>query len=112
VKLFEGYDASTDLPACIYWREMMAAFPNAKVILIIRDAESRWKSYESLVGSQQGPIDRLSFLPRFEKLNRLTENIERVFFKIEPDQYVAEDVIKVFNEHNEAVKATVPADRL
>jgi hypothetical protein len=112
VKLFDGYDASTDLPACIYWREMMVAFPDAKIILTIRDAESWWKSYQSLVGSQQGPVDRLLFLPRFKKLNRLVENIERVFFKIEPDQYVAEEAIKVFNEHNEAVKATVPADRL
>jgi hypothetical protein len=111
-KLFEGYDASTDLPACIYWREMMVAFPDAKVILTIRDAESWWKSYQSLVESQQGPVDHLLFLPRFKKLDRLVENIERVFFKIEPGQYVAEDAMKVFNEHNEAVKTTVPADRL
>jgi hypothetical protein len=89
-KLFEGYDASTDLPACIYWREMMVAFPDAKVILTIRDAESWWKSYQSLVESQQGPVDHLLFLPRFKKLDRLVEN----------------------NEHNEAVKTTVPADRL
>jgi hypothetical protein len=111
-KLFADYDASTDLPACIHWRAMMEAFPEAKVILTERDPEAWWKSWSALVESQQGSVDRLVFLPRFKALDRLVINFERGFFKMEPDQYVKEDAIASFNQHNEDVKAAVPPERL
>jgi hypothetical protein len=111
-KLFAGYDASTDLPACIYWREMMEAFPDAKVVLTVRDVEAWWKSWIGMVESQESSVDRLVFLPRFQALDRLVINCERVWFRIEPGQYVREDAIKRFNQHNEEVKAAVPPERL
>ena len=44
-KLFAGYDVVYDLPLCIYWREMMEAFPEAKVILTTREPEGWWNSW-------------------------------------------------------------------
>jgi hypothetical protein len=112
-KLFDGYDASIDLPACIFWREMMDAFPNAKVILTTREAESWFKSYMSLVESQQGGVDKLKkILPRFAALDKLVVNMERYFFKIEPDQYEKDHIISIFNQYNQEVKSTVPSERL
>ncbi len=40
-KLFEGYQATVDWPGCTFYRELMAAYPDAKVVLSIRDPE-RW----------------------------------------------------------------------
>ncbi len=35
--LFRGYAACVDFPACLYYRELMVAFPDAKVLLSVRD---------------------------------------------------------------------------
>jgi hypothetical protein len=44
--LLDGYRASVDWPSCNLWREQLAHFPQAKVILTTRDPE-RW--YESVM---------------------------------------------------------------
>jgi len=111
-KLFAEYDATTDLPACIHWREQMEAFPDAKVVLTVRDPEAWWKSWKSIVNSQEASVDRLVFLQRFKALDRLVINFETKFFKIEPGQYDKDDAIEKFKQHNEDVKATVPPERL
>ena len=39
--LFSGYQSATDWPAAAYYQELMVAYPEAKVILTVRDPE-RW----------------------------------------------------------------------
>jgi hypothetical protein len=39
VQLFKEYEATVDFPACIYYRELMEVFPDAVVILTVRDSE-------------------------------------------------------------------------
>lgn len=39
--VFAGYEATVDCPGSHYWRELAEAYPEAKVILSVRDAE-RW----------------------------------------------------------------------
>ena len=34
--IFEGYQSTTDYPACSYWRELAGYYPEAKVILSVR----------------------------------------------------------------------------
>ena len=46
--LFDGFRATVDWPACNLWRELLAAFPEAKVVLSLRDAD-RW--YESVMAT-------------------------------------------------------------
>jgi hypothetical protein len=38
-----------DWPAVHYWRELVALYPRARVILTWRDPESWWKSYEATI---------------------------------------------------------------
>ena len=111
-KLFAGYDAVSDLPMCIYWKEMMEAFPEAKVILTTREPEGWWNSWITAVESQEGTLDRLVFLPRFKVADSIAENWDRNWFRIEPSKYEKESAIARFNEHNEEVRSTVPAERL
>ena len=42
--LFAGYRASVDWPSCNLWRELAAHYPNAKVILTVRDADAWYDS--------------------------------------------------------------------
>ena len=38
--LFDGYQSTTDYPACSYWRELADYYPDAKVLLTVRDPDS------------------------------------------------------------------------
>ncbi len=40
-QIFQNYEATVDAPACFYYEELMREFPEAKVILTVRDA-TRW----------------------------------------------------------------------
>jgi len=40
-EVLAGYRATTDWPACHFYKELAAQYPQAKVILTIRDAR-RW----------------------------------------------------------------------
>ena len=37
--IFDGYRSSTDYPGCMFWRELVAKYPDAKVILTTRDPD-------------------------------------------------------------------------
>lgn len=47
--LFNGYRACVDWPSAHYWRQLVKAFPNAKVLLTMRSAESWWESFEATI---------------------------------------------------------------
>jgi hypothetical protein len=47
--LFEGYGACVDWPSAHYWRELIVAYPEAKVVLTWRDPESWWASFAQTI---------------------------------------------------------------
>ena len=47
-KLFAGYQATVDWPGCSFYAELMEVYPDAKVILTVRDPE-KW--HDSVVNS-------------------------------------------------------------
>ena len=42
--LFGGFRATVDWPSARWWREIAAQYPNAKVLLSLRDPEAWYKS--------------------------------------------------------------------
>tara|TARA_R110002110_G_scaffold89303_2_gene232764 strand:- start:126826 stop:127521 length:696 start_codon:yes stop_codon:yes gene_type:complete len=64
--VFDGYLSTTDYPACTYWRELAEFYPDARVILTIRDPDSWFDSVsqtifsEKMMGSFSGsPIETM-----------------------------------------------------
>jgi hypothetical protein len=51
--VFDGFQSTTDYPACTYWRELADFFPRAKVILTVRDADSWFDSVSATIFSEQ-----------------------------------------------------------
>ena len=47
--LFKDYSATLDFPFCLYFEEMLAAFPDAKVVLTYRDPEKWYASIHSML---------------------------------------------------------------
>lgn len=50
--IFDGYRSTTDYPACTYWRELADYYPQAKVILTVRDPDSWFDSVSATIFSQ------------------------------------------------------------
>jgi len=110
--LFGGYQAAVDWPSSAYYKELIATYPDAKVILTVRDPE-RW--YESVLSTIYQVNNKfgsaLQLIPIvgrfFNGINTLVWN--GIFHgKLEDKAYA----IKRFNQHIEEVKRTVPSERL
>ena len=108
-RLFEAYQACVDLPACVYYRELLAAFPGARVVLGVRDPAAWYGSWTALqaVARQIEVATRAD--PRMRRWAEFVARIEAHVFGSEPDRA---RTLAAFERHNEGVKASVPADRL
>jgi hypothetical protein len=51
--IFDGYQSTTDYPACSYWCELADYYPDAKVVLTVRDADSWFDSVSETIFSDQ-----------------------------------------------------------
>jgi len=50
--IFDGYQSTTDYPACTWWRELAEYYPDAKVILTTRDPDSWFESVSETIFSE------------------------------------------------------------
>ncbi len=109
--IFHGYRATVDWPAAAFWRELVERYPDAKVLLSLRDADG-W--YDSVMNTiypvmKQGPRERAP-----ETLHDFHEMVyalifERTFEGRLKDRAHAK---RVFEEHNQTVIDAIPASRL
>ena len=60
VSMYDGVDGVTDLPAAFWYEEILEAFPDAKVILTVRDNDEVW--VQSLVKQLLTVQDGLLFM--------------------------------------------------
>jgi hypothetical protein len=101
-QLFAGYRSCVDWPSAYYWRELIQAYPQAKVILTYRSSESWWKSFEQTVlqvlqTSQDQESLGLTMIGRAQFGGRAHDRAH---------------AISVYEANVAAVKATVPPERL
>ncbi|MCL4860757.1 MAG: hypothetical protein KJZ93_15180 [Caldilineaceae bacterium] len=108
------YGAIVDWPGCTFYQELMAVYPEAKVLLTVREPEV-W--YEST----RNTIYRLPRSPVMRTLRFFVPHL-RHFFRMN-DQFIwqgafsgnfedRQQAIATFQAHIEAVKQAVPAERL
>lgn len=118
--LFKGYQACTDFPAALYYREFMQQYPEAKVVLTVRDAD-KWYASASKTILRKPPAIFFTMTRLFGLFSKTARSFPAVddfgrslvheeFF--EGRTHDREHVISIFNAWNEEVKRTVPADRL
>lgn len=113
-RLFQGYQATVDWPGCTFYKELMEVFPDAKVLLSVRDAE-KW--YESALNTIYGGLRKFPHsvikhvVPPARRMSRMVDAIiwDGTFQGRFEDKQFA---IEVFHRHIEEVKKHVPADRL
>ena len=95
-----GFRASIDWPTAFFWRELAAHFPDARILLTVRSAESWYKSFANTI---------LPVAGRGEPDSLGRQILARVFDDRgdEPAHAMA-----VYERHNAAVRAAIPAERL
>lgn len=110
--LFRGYQAATDWPVAAYYRDLMAVYPNAKIILTVRDPESWHVSIMNTLYQISRRFNKFSrIIPSVHQfLNAMEKAIWQGVFhnKLEDKAHA----VKVFNNHIEEVKRLVPKERL
>lgn len=104
-----GYRSLIDWPSSYFWRDLMRAFPEAKVLLTVRDPEAWWESFSQTILTM---LDVASFPdPALAGWPAMVDAIvtQGTFGGRPGDR---DHVIAVFERHIAEVKAEVPADRL
>lgn len=108
--LFHGYRATVDWPACSFWQVLLDHYPNARVILSLRDAEGWYRSVSSTIypSSLEGLASEDPV--RLRHAQWVNALIWQGTFdgRIEDETYAK----SVFERHNADVKASVPARQL
>jgi hypothetical protein len=104
-KIFDGYSAAVDYPSCSFWREQMEYYPEAKVVLSIRNPESWFDSVNSTIMSPD-VNDWLRGSP-------FKEFFELCVWKDFEKHILDKDfMVDYFRGRIEAIKAEVSPDRL
>lgn len=119
-KLFAGYSSSVDFPACIYYKEFLEQYPDAKVILTVRNAD-QWFDSASKTIFRPIPGFLLGFLKImgifFHKAKAFPlgyDYAKRIVHQHFFDGKTTdrEHCVAVYQAWNEEVKRNVPADKL
>lgn len=103
--IFDGYRSTTDFPASVYWRELAEYFPNAKVVLTVRDADSWFESVNETIMSPR-MLASLEGSP-------LMKMFEGTYLKPYGDKvHDRAFMTEWYEAHNKAVIETIAPDRL
>eukprot|EP00873_Tetraselmis_striata_P028648 jgi/Tetstr1/448912/TSEL_036138.t1 len=109
------FKATCDFPSAPFWREQLAKYPDAKVVLTVRDPDSWYRScaetiFQTTPNSPHMPLGiRVAMscgLPRMYEMTR------KAVGKPIGDDWSSEAVKRSFEEHNNAVIRECPKDRL
>ncbi|GAB3685064.1 sulfotransferase family protein [Salinisphaera aquimarina] len=106
--IYGGYESAVDWPTAGFFRELNAAYPSARFVLTHRSPESWADSFGATIYTLIG--DRYNAPPDMKAwLEMAAGVIARTGF---PEGLDRDALVERFVAHNEAVKKTIPADRL
>lgn len=122
--LFAGFASALDWPAASYWRELAAHYPDAKVILTVRDPDRWYDSVSSTIFARA--LAERRRLPLRRRLVRRLVARRSPDFALYPRMARAtitdrlfdgriddrDHVLAVYHRHIAEVKAEIPPERL
>lgn len=115
--LFADYQAALGMPTFAFYKDLMAHYPDAKVILTIRDPELWYKISSQHTSQNQAMAAVIYVMSRFVTKLKAFKAIEPITLKIGIDyifdhKVPKEKAIRVFNDYNEEVQQIVPPEKL
>ncbi|KAI9031843.1 P-loop containing nucleoside triphosphate hydrolase protein [Phycomyces nitens] len=112
--VYGNYDAAVDWPTVSHYQELMQRYPDAKIILTVRSAESWYKSMSNTVFKKLVSSGLDTFPEHAKTLLQSQTNIMlNGYFKegIEKCNN-KEELCMIYDEHTKEVKQVVPPERL
>ena len=109
-RVFRGYRSQVDWPGARYWAELVEVFPNAKVILSVREPNGWFDSVQATIN----PFIEARGTHDSAHMNAIAlmayKSIVRPIF----DGRLSDrsHAISIFEQHIKDVQSSVPADRL
>ena len=122
-RLLEGFSAGLDITIFNWYKQLMEIYPDAKVLLTVRDPE-RWFASYTVLHTIFGTLNQQPYagvmtamgLGHFIKFSRevlMSPNAPGITGRVNRAMLAGkEEAVEVFNSHVAEVKAYVPADRL
>jgi len=120
--LYQGYDATVDFPGYPWYKAHMKKYPDAKVILTVRDFDAWYKSVDNTVfrAGPQTPLEKIKMMgkliasARARKVVKCIKFFKKTFFanELQGQFQNKEFAKKAWEKHIADVKATVPKDKL
>lgn len=109
-QVFADFRSQLDWPGCRYWRELATHYPDAKVILSVREVEGWIKSYKATIApyfEKRGQFDD-------QMRNRKSELVYKIIAgQTFNDRYNEDDHLReVFLSHIKEVQNTIAPERL
>ena len=101
--VFAGYGSTVDWPSATFYRELAEAYPQAKVVLTVRDPEA-W------FASTQATIFRADFSNMDDPFQRMAMKVIGDLF--DRRMHDKDRLIEVYDRHNATVQEVIPAERL
>jgi hypothetical protein len=106
-KLLNGYVASADWPASMFWHELSEANPEALILLSLRDTpETWWQSADATIL----PYARLALEPGWNQGRGLLNLLERFTGAEQWDD--PSTMMAAYQRHNADVRRSAPSERL
>jgi len=104
-KIFAGYRASVDHPGCAFYRELAERYPQAKVVLTVRNPNDWFDSTQATVFSPR----MRTRVPEGPLKEFLAKTVWDLFGDAIDDR---ERMVAAFERHTEEVRSVIPAQRL
>jgi hypothetical protein len=105
-RIFAGYRATVDYPGCHFWRELSRAYPEAKVVLSVRDPGEWFESTQATI-----------FAPQSLQLVAASPSLKNFMWKTVYDDFGSDiddrdHMVAAFERHCDEVRRVIPASRL
>jgi hypothetical protein len=110
-EIFRGFRATVDWPASRWWREIAAHYPDAKVLLSVRDPEAWYKSMsDTIYQPMKSPVpDDAPEMVRLQS-EMIRKSVLAETFDNRFDNKA--HAIEVFQRHNQEVRDAIDPARL
>jgi hypothetical protein len=106
-EIFEGYRATTDAPGCHFFEAFAKKYPQAKVILTMRDAQGWFESTQATILS---PAAAQRFAGAPAEFNAMMHKLD--WHPADESTHDSGKMIARITTHNERVKKAIPPSRL
>jgi hypothetical protein len=110
-RIYAKYSAAVDWPSCQFYKELMVKYPDAKVILTVRSADSWYESVKNTIHAKQ--LGRKPGDDKEERIHRMVRAVIMDGVIHDPERFNKKDEVKrQYLNHIDEVKHHVPQDRL